>query len=170
MTLNQLAIRYLEIVLLAIAFGLFIPICVLLVECIAALFSQYQTECEDALVCQPRIDVLVPAHNEAAGITATLQSLLPQLSEQDRPIVIADNCQDETAAVAQKAGAIAISRHDPQHCGKGYALDYGLQHIATDPPEVVVMVDADCIVHPGAIARIACLAKATTRPVQACLL
>lgn len=167
MIVYQLAIRCFEIVLLAIALGLFIPISVFFVECIAALFSQHQTECKDALVSQPRVDVLVPAHNEAAGISATLQSLLPQLSEQDRPIVIADNCDDETAAVAQKAGTTAISRYDPQHMGKGYALDYGLQYIATNPPEVVVMVDADCIVHPGAIARIACLAKATVRPIQA---
>jgi len=37
------------------------------------------------------------AHNEAAGISATLKTLLPQLTTQDRLVVIADNCDDETA-------------------------------------------------------------------------
>ncbi len=167
MTIYQLAILCFEIILLAIALGLLIPISVLLIECIAALFPKPQTECGDTVVVRPRIDILIPAHNEAAGINATLQSLLAQLSEQDRLIVIADNCDDDTATVASLAGATVISRQDSQRRGKGYALDYGLQFIATNPPEVVVMVDADCIVHPDAIAQISCLAAATTRPVQA---
>jgi glycosyltransferase involved in cell wall biosynthesis len=115
---------------------------------------------------QPRIDVLVPAHNEAAGIGATLKTLLPQLTAQNRLVVIADNCDDETA-VARAIGATVIERHEPDRRGKGYALDYGLQFIAAEPPEVVVVVDADCIVHPSTIDRLACLAVAQKRPVQA---
>jgi cellulose synthase/poly-beta-1,6-N-acetylglucosamine synthase-like glycosyltransferase len=163
----RLLFELLDIILFAIALGLLLPICILFGECIAAVLPKFQTHLYYALVPRPRVDILVPAHNEAAGISATLQSLLPQLVEQDRLIVIADNCDDDTAAVASKAGATVISRQDPQHKGKGYALDYGLQFIATNPPEVVAIVDADCVVHPGAIARISRLAAATLRPVQA---
>ncbi|MEK0190721.1 glycosyltransferase family 2 protein, partial [Microcoleus anatoxicus] len=51
--------------------------------------------------------------------------------------------------------------------GKGYALDFGLESIASDPPEVVIMVDADCICQPDAIEKLARIAVASKRPVQA---
>ena len=162
---NQPVLLFVEIVLFASALGLLVPISVLLIECIAALFPSRLTKCHVA--SQPRIDVLVPAHNEAAGIGATLKTLLPQLTAQNRLVVIADNCDDETAAVARAIGATVIERHEPDRRGKGYALDYGLQFIAAEPPEVVVVVDADCIVHPSTIDRLACLAVAQKRPVQA---
>ncbi|RUR86002.1 glycosyltransferase family 2 protein [Chlorogloeopsis fritschii PCC 9212] len=167
MIVHQFVILFVEIVLFAIALGLFVPVSIFFIECSAALLPEFQIQSYYALVPRPRVDILVPAHNEAAGIDATLQSLLPQLVEQDRLIVIADNCNDDTASVAHKAGATVISRQDPERRGKGYALDYGLQFIAKNPPDVVVMVDADCIVYPGAIARISRLALATARPVQA---
>ena len=166
MLINQLVLLFMEIVLLAIALGLFIPIFVLFVECNAALLPRRYQKLP-AIASRPKVDVLVPAHNEAVGIKATLQSLLPQLTERDRLIVIADNCDDETAAIARALGATAIERQDPERKAKGYALDYGLQFIATDPPDVVVIVDADCIVHSGAIDRLARFTAATTRPVQA---
>lgn len=155
-----------EIVLFASALGLLVPISVLFVECSAALFPSRQTEWH-AMAPRPKIDVLVPAHNEATGIGATLKTLLSQLTAQDRLVVIADNCDDETTAVACALGALVIERQELNRRGKGYALDYGLRFIAADPPEVVVVVDADCIVHPGTIDRIARLAAALARPVQA---
>jgi len=163
---NQLVLLFVEIVLFAIALGLLVPISVLFVECIAALFPSRLIQWQ-AMAPQPRVDVLVPAHNEATGISATLKTLLPQLTAQNRLVVIADNCDDETAAVARAVGATVIERHEPDRRGKGYALDYGLQFIAADPPEVVVVLDADCVVHPGTIDRIARLAVARGRPVQA---
>jgi cellulose synthase/poly-beta-1,6-N-acetylglucosamine synthase-like glycosyltransferase len=112
------------------------------------------------------VAVLVPAHNEAFGIGATLETILPQLTEQDRLVVIADNCSDETAESARKFGATVIERVDTERRGKGYALDYGLRFIEADPPDVVVLVDADCIVHEGAIDRIVRQSHVIARPVQ----
>jgi len=54
---------------------------------------------------QPRITVLIPAHNEAAGIGQTLLALGAQTRRPDRVLVIADNCTDDTAAIAIAAGA-----------------------------------------------------------------
>ena len=165
MTINQQLLSIIEIVIFAIALGLFIPIAVLFVECCFALFPRCWVANDTK--ARPRIDVLVPAHNEALGISATLKTILPQLTAQDRLVVIADNCEDETADVARALGATAIERRDLSRQGKGYALDYGLRFIAANPPEAVVFVDADCIVHPGTIERLARLAVAATRPVQA---
>jgi len=152
--------------LLAIALFLFIPTGVLLVECLAATLPRRRIE-QEPLMARPTIAVLVPAHDEAGGISVTLETVMPQLTNQDRLIVIADNCNDETAAVAQASGATVIERHDPERRGKGYALDFGLKFLAPQPPDVVVVVDADCLVAEGAIAKISCLAAAKQRPVQA---
>ncbi|MBD8655450.1 glycosyltransferase [Oxalobacteraceae sp. CFBP 13730] len=116
---------------------------------------------------RPSVAVLIPAHNEEAGLLATLSSLQPQLSANDRILVVADNCSDQTAEVARQAGAGVIERSHAQLRGKGYALDFGVQALATAPPDVVVIVDADCIVGEGAIARVAALAAHHQRPVQA---
>lgn len=141
-----------------------IPIGVLFVECMAALLP---APTKAPATSAPRIAVLMPAHNEAVGIAAVLAALKPQLREGDRLVVVADNCTDETAAIARQQGAIVIERHDPERRGKGYALDFGIRYLETAPPDVVVMMDADCIAQPGTIQHIAQLALQHQRPVQA---
>jgi glycosyltransferase involved in cell wall biosynthesis len=56
--------------------------------------------------------VIVPAHNESAGILPTIEDIKRQLSPGDRLLVVADNCSDDTAAVAAAAGAEVIARDD----------------------------------------------------------
>jgi cellulose synthase/poly-beta-1,6-N-acetylglucosamine synthase-like glycosyltransferase len=85
----------------------------------------------------------------------------------DRVLVVADNCQDDTAALASGAGAEVVERSDLHRRGKGFALDFGIQHLKGNPPDVVVIVDADCKLQPGSLAQIAGLAQATGRPIQA---
>lgn len=148
------------------ALGLLMPSAVLFVECIAALFLN-PFDIKSELSERPKLAILIPAHNEALCIQATLETLTPQLQAQDRLVVVADNCSDETATIAQEMGATVIDRHNPEHRGKGYALDYGLQFLAQDPPDVVVLVDADCQVHLGTVEQLAQRAIATHRPVQA---
>jgi cellulose synthase/poly-beta-1,6-N-acetylglucosamine synthase-like glycosyltransferase len=114
-----------------------------------------------------RFVVLVPAHNEALGIARTLRSILPELSAEDRLVVIADNCTDETGHVAEAAGAEVFYRVNPRFRGKGYALDFAMRRLASDPPDAVVFVDADCIVERGSIRDIAALCLSEGRPVQA---
>lgn len=166
MSTNQAVLLFVESFLLAIAVGLLIPIAVLFIECATAFLPQ-RRETEDTQQPRPKVAVLIPAHNEASGIEATLKTILPQLTDQDRLIVIADNCTDDTAKVVRQAGANAIEREDPNLRGKGYALDYGLRFIETDPPDVLVIVDADCYVSQGSIDKIARLADSSERPVQA---
>jgi biofilm PGA synthesis N-glycosyltransferase PgaC len=52
-----------------------------------------------------RITVLVPAHNESEQILATLEGLRNQTLAPTRTIVVADNCTDDTVALAIAAGA-----------------------------------------------------------------
>lgn len=116
---------------------------------------------------RPSIAVLVPAHNEAAGIAATLFAIQVQLQFGDRVLVVADNCTDDTAAAALAAGADVIARCDPERRGKGYALDFGVRHLALAPPAVVIIIDADCLLQYGALDLLACRSLAANRPMQA---
>jgi cellulose synthase/poly-beta-1,6-N-acetylglucosamine synthase-like glycosyltransferase len=116
------------------------------------------------------IALLIPAHDEAAGVGAVVGALRATLDPAARMLVVADNCSDATAAIAREAGAEVIERHDPAHRGKGFALAFGRDHLRGKPPRAVVVIDADCTAEPGALERIAALAAATGRPVQSAYL
>ncbi|MBX9627282.1 MAG: glycosyltransferase, partial [Gemmataceae bacterium] len=113
----------------------------------------------------PRAAVLIPAHDEETGIARTLRAVAAQLGPDDRVLVVADNCTDATAVVARAEGAGVVERADRDRRGKGYALAFGRDTLAPDPPEVVVVVDADCTLGPDALARVA--AAGRDHPAQA---
>ena len=103
-------------------------------------------------VPQPHFVIVVPAHDEAAGIAATVRSLAAMDYPVDRRriLVIADNCTDDTAARAASAGADVLERTDQLRRGKGFALAVGLRDALGDPAvDAVVVVDADTLVEPG---------------------
>jgi cellulose synthase/poly-beta-1,6-N-acetylglucosamine synthase-like glycosyltransferase len=116
--------------------------------------------------------VLVPAHNESAGIAATVASIRAQLLADDRVLVVADNCSDDTAEVARHAGAEVLVRQSQTQRGKGYALDHGIRHLEAQGPQpaVLVMVDADTLLEPMALDALVRTCVATGRPVQSCYL
>lgn len=144
----------------------FLVLClVFCVECLAALLPR-RPQPEKREITHPKTTILVPAQNEAAQIYPVLETALQQLTELDQLVVIADNCSDDTAAIARNTGATVIERTNPELRGKGYALDYGLKYIQVDPPEVVVILDADCLLAPGAIEHITHLAHTTRKPIQ----
>jgi GT2 family glycosyltransferase len=117
-----------------------------------------------------RLAVLVPAHDEEAGIAATLAALnaaaYPQ--EERQIVVIADNCGDRTADVAAAAGAEVWERTDPERRGKGFALIWALeQALALDDPfDAVVFVDADCIVSENLLAAVDARLRSGARALQ----
>lgn len=80
---------------------------------------------------------LICARNEEQVIAALIESLHRQTYDTDKLhiFVLADNCTDDTAAVARSAGAKVYERHDRRHIGKGYALEALLRHLARDYPE-----------------------------------
>lgn len=116
---------------------------------------------------RPRLAVLIPAHDEAGGIAATLATLTPQLHPGDRLLVVADHCSDATAEVARAHGAEVTVRQGAAERGKGHALAWGADHLLGDAPEVLVIVDADCRLEPGSLTALARAAAAHGGPVQA---
>ena len=78
--------------------------------------------------------ILIAARNEEKVIG----NLLDTLKKQDYPeeffdvFLVADNCTDSTADVARGHGATVYERHDTDHIGKGYVLDFVLKNIWRD--------------------------------------
>jgi len=158
-------VMVIEILLCVIALALLIPVSVLCAQVLMALPAYRPREMPD--VRRPAVAILIPAHNEALMIADTLASIVPQLAAGDQLLVVADNCTDKTAAIASAAGAEVTERKDQERRGKGYALDFGIRWFERKPPEVVIIIDADCKVSAGTIDRLARMCNHTGRPVQA---
>jgi cellulose synthase/poly-beta-1,6-N-acetylglucosamine synthase-like glycosyltransferase len=141
---------------------------ILFVEVVAATVRPRQSSVEmPATGISRRIAVLVPAHNESTALLPTLADIKKQLSPADQLLVVADNCTDDTAVVALGTGANVTCRNDPVRKGKGYALAWGFDYLRPEPPDVVVVIDADCRLADGAIIWLTELCMRTRRPVQA---
>lgn len=151
--------------LLAASVVVALPTALLLLQVVSSLRAGNAPP-EQAQAVGP-LAVLMPAHDEALGITPVVKSLLPQLRPCDRLLVVADNCSDDTAQLARQAGAEVIERADKPRRGKGYALDFGVRHLASNPPDLVIILDADCTVRPGSLLPLAAAALRGGCPAQA---
>jgi cellulose synthase/poly-beta-1,6-N-acetylglucosamine synthase-like glycosyltransferase len=153
--------------LLAVAAGL--PLAVFAVELLAGLWPPRRARKGAAVTAQTAI--LIPAHDEERGIAPTLGALLERIPQGTRVLVVADNCTDETARVARKAGVEVIERNAPDARGKSYALAFGRDHLAQGgkigAPDVVLVLDADCRLLPGSVTALAQAAVDHGVPVQA---
>ena len=143
-----------------------IPVAFLAVQIAAALFPTRRPASTRSAPC-PRFTVIMPAHDEEQIIARSIAAIMPQLEPAGRLLVVADNCSDDTEHVATRSGADVTIRRDVTRIGKGYALAHGIRSLASDPPEVVIVVDADCEVMPGTLALLARSCRTTGRPVQA---
>ena len=117
------------------------------------------------------IAVVIPAHNEELQIEATIRSVLDSRYPRERYniFVIADNCEDSTAELAEKAGAKAIERSDPAKRGKGQALDWFFREQVKlyEDFDAVAVIDADTLPHPDFLSEIsASLAHPEVKVVQ----
>jgi 1,2-diacylglycerol 3-beta-glucosyltransferase len=90
--------------------------------------------------------IVIPAHNEATGIVATISSLLLLDYPGDRfaIVVIADNCTDATAELARATGVTVIERFDDARRSKGFALADVFPKVLEDSRvDAIVVIDAD---------------------------
>ncbi|MBC1264760.1 glycosyltransferase family 2 protein [Synechococcus sp. BSA11S] len=110
----------------------------------------------------PAIAVIIPAWNEAASLPATLASVLNQVPQPQQVIVCDDGSTDDTlVSLAQRfdlegEGRLHRSRRHPsvwllakEHRGKGDSINQG---VALSAAEVVLILDADTELLPGALA------------------
>jgi cellulose synthase/poly-beta-1,6-N-acetylglucosamine synthase-like glycosyltransferase len=120
-------------------------ICVVLgVQVLASLLPGAKAEVLSTYESVPQFVVIMPAHNERDIVEGSVRGVLARLGDAGRLRVVADNCTDDTALLARNAGADVIERSDPNHRGKGFAVAYGVASLSASPPEVVLVLDADC--------------------------
>jgi len=81
---------------------------------------------------------------------AMIPGLVECLLKQDYPhdkfklLILADNCTDNSAALARSLGVEVIERHDREKMGKGYALNNLLdQQLRHRPFDGLVLFDID---------------------------
>jgi N-acetylglucosaminyltransferase len=96
------------------------------------------------------LSVIVPAHNEEAGLPATLEALLRQTVPPDEILVVDDGSVDRTGEVARSYGVTVLT--PPRNLGsKAKAQNHALPHCAG---ELVLAVDADTVLAPDYIEKI----------------
>jgi 1,2-diacylglycerol 3-beta-glucosyltransferase len=115
-----------------------------------------------------RFRIVVPAHDEAAGIEESVRNLLglDYPRELYDVLVVADNCSDDTAARAAAAGATVLVRANEELRGKGYALKYAFEQLPAEV-DAVVVVDADTLVSPNLLGAFAARLSRGAHAVQA---
>ncbi len=89
---------------------------------------------------------LVAAYNEEPTIGTVLDQARPYLEDI---VVVDDGSDDDTAALAERAGARVI-RH-PVNEGKGVAVRTGLAHVLKEDFTHVLFIDADLQHNPSDI-------------------
>ena len=118
-----------------------------------SLTSSISTPGDDLDAPSNNFAIIIPAHNEEAVIAITIKSCL----EQDYPFdkfkifVIADNCTDATAKIAEDNKVACLVRKDERDIGKGHALSWAFSHILPQGFDGIVVLDADCIIDKHAL-------------------
>ena len=109
----------------------------------------------------PRVSVLVPAWNEEVGIIATIRSLLLSTHKNTEIIVINDGSTDDSDRMIRAyideyylsqtglGPMIDIVYYYKENGGKGHSLNSGIELMSG---EIVLSIDADCIVNVDTIA------------------
>jgi glycosyltransferase involved in cell wall biosynthesis len=93
---------------------------------------------------RPLISVVIPARNAAATIARTLDGLAAQDLDGPYEVIVVDNgSEDETVAIAERAGVRVIrqGRERP-----GLARNRGAEAAGAD---AIAFTDADCVPDPG---------------------
>jgi GT2 family glycosyltransferase len=106
------------------------------------------------------VDVVIPAHNEEAGIAACLLSLLAQRGAVEiNVVVVANGCTDRTVEIAEglrdaaRAAGHRLSVLELADGGKARALNAADRLLAGDiHGDIHVYLDADTVLSSGALA------------------
>jgi len=104
---------------------------------------------QPAGVASPRLSVIVPVHNGALQLSRCLDAL--RLSDYDSfEVIVVDDCStDNSPQIVQRFGARYL--RTPHKMGPGGARNLGVEQARG---EIVLFVDADVVVPPGALRRI----------------
>ncbi len=84
-----------------------------------------------------KVSVVIPAYNEEDTIASVVRDFLKNGTYVDEVVVVDNNCQDRTAALAEEAGGRVVKESE---AGYGCALRRGLDEAEGD---ILVLTEAD---------------------------
>jgi len=100
----------------------------------------------------PDVSVVIPAYNEAAGIAATIRSMVTsRYRGRIEVIVIDDGSSDGTAAIARSLRIPYVRVISQPNSGKPGALNRGIAEARSD---ILILVDGDTIFQADTIGRL----------------
>ena len=88
----------------------------------------------------PKVLIVIPAHNEEATITAVIMKLRQIVPEYDR-VIVNDGSKDKTGEILDKLGEKQLEL--PCNVGYGMALQTGLKYGLIKGYDIIVSMDAD---------------------------
>lgn len=145
---HEILFRILSIINYVILIIIAIPV---LLQIVYVLFSFIKKKTYPVSETKGRIAYLIPAHNEESVIYDMVRDLIENQKyprEKFDVYVVADNCTDRTAELAEKAGAIVLLHNDPDpaHHMALYPLKYGVNYLINlkeNAYDMVIHLDAD---------------------------
>lgn len=154
----SILLQFLRLFLLVAEILLALPVIYVCVISISALIQDRKhttRTTSDAFQTTPHrsFAVIVPAHNEELVLGTLLESLSQITYPEERYTVhvVADNCTDKTAQLAQQFEGVQVhERFDQEKHGKGYALNWIWQQLEEKQQkyDAYVVLDADSVVVP----------------------
>jgi cellulose synthase/poly-beta-1,6-N-acetylglucosamine synthase-like glycosyltransferase/peptidoglycan/xylan/chitin deacetylase (PgdA/CDA1 family) len=101
---------------------------------------------------RPDISIVIPAYNEAAGIAATIRSMVTtRYPGRIEIVVVDDGSSDDTAAIARDLRIPYVRVISQPNSGKAAALNRG---IAAARSDILVLVDGDTIFQADTLGRL----------------
>ncbi len=96
----------------------------------------------------PPVSVVIPAYNEAVGITEAVESIIANNYSDLEVIVVDDGSTDGTADIVERLGLPEVRVVRQENQGKPAALNHG---IAVASADVLVLVDGDTVFEPDTL-------------------
>ncbi len=98
---------------------------------------------------QPSVSVVISAYNASSTIEKCMESILNQDYHNMEVVVVDDGSIDDTLKKVSKYKANIIAK--PSRCGVAHSRNLGAKNSNS---EVLIFVDSDIVITPGAISRI----------------
>ena len=140
--------------ILVLIFPLTLDYIILISKIIVTFVSRTRPKIPYDSLYNPKITIMIPAHNEEAGLENAINSILGAEYNNKEIIVIDDGSTDNTYRIAKKYSdqdLIKLIHRDHASGSKATALNYGSVYATGD---LILCIDGDTVIEPQSLHRI----------------